>query len=514
MRPAGTTSPAISAERALPTSHQELFPMADQASTHHDLLIRGGTVIDGSKAPRFGADIGVRAGRIAAIGDLAGHTADETLDASGRIIAPGFIDAHTHDDQAVLSQADMTFKISQGVTTVVAGNCGISAAPLRADMDLPMPLGLIDAPREGRFATFAAYLDALRAKPSSVNVAAMVGHSTLRAVTMASLDRTANAQEIAAMQALVEEAMQAGAIGLSTGTFYPPAAKATTEEIIEVCRPLSACKALYVTHMRNESDQVLEALEETFRIGQALDVPVVVSHHKVQNTPNFGRSRVTLPFIRETMKHQCISLDCYPYTAGSTMIRTEAAMLEGRVRIASSQPHPECAGRDLDDIAREWGVAKEEAARRLQPGTAIYFLMDEDDVQRILAFDETMIGSDGIPVGDNPHPRLWGTFPRVLGHYCRDIGLFPLETAVWKMTGLTARNFGLHERGTLAVGKHADIVIFDAGTIRDAADYDTPTRAAEGIDTVIVNGVITWRDGTHSGARNGQVITRRDGGAD
>ncbi len=448
-------------------------------------------------------------GRIAAIGDLAGHTAERTLDATDRIVAPGFIDAHTHDDQAVLSQATMPFKISQGVTTVIAGNCGISAAPLRADMDLPMPLSLIDAPAEGRFTTFAAYLDALRSAPSSVNVAAMVGHSTLRAVTMPALDRAASAEEIAAMQALVEEAMQAGAIGLSTGTFYPPAAKATTEEIIAVCRPLSARKALYVTHMRDESDHVMQSLEETFRIGRELDVPVVVSHHKVQNTANFGRSQVTLPFIRETMRHQCVSLDCYPYTAGSTMIRADRGMLEGRVLISASQPHPECAGRDLDDIAREWGVPKDEAARRLQPGSAVYFLMDENDVQRILAFDETMIGSDGIPVGESPHPRLWGTFPRVLGHYCREIGLFPLETAVWKMTGLTARNFGLHQRGTLAVGHHADIAIFDAATVRDAASYETPTRPAEGIDTVIVNGAITWRHGTHSGARNGQVITRQ-----
>ena len=250
---------------------------------HYDLLIRGGTVIDGSKAPRFGADVGVIAGRIAALGDLAGHTADTVLDATGRIVAPGFIDSHTHDDQAVLSQAAMPFKVSQGVTTVVAGNCGISAAPLRADMDLPMPLSLIDSPAEGRFTTFKAYLDALRATPSSVNVAAMVGHSTLRAVTMGDhdLDRVANAQEIAAMQAMVEEAMQAGAIGLSTGTFYPPAVKATTEEIIEVSRPLAARKALYVTHMRDEGDKVMEALEETFHIGRTLDIPVVVSHHKV-----------------------------------------------------------------------------------------------------------------------------------------------------------------------------------------------------------------------------------------
>jgi N-acyl-D-amino-acid deacylase len=467
-----------------------------------DLVIRGGTVVDGTKAPRFDADVAVDAGRIAAIGKLDDMRGRETLDATGLVVAPGFLDSPTHDDQALLSKADMTFKVSQGVTTVIAGNCGISAAPLREGMELPMPLSLIDTPPEGRFTSFAAYLDALRRTPSSVNVAAMVGHTTLRVVTMTDLNRPANGDEVAAMRRLVDESLQAGAIGMSTGTFYPPAFHATTEEIIEVGRPLTAKKGLYVTHMRDESDRVMESLDETFRIGRALDVPVVVSHHKLQNQPNFGKSAVTLPFIREAMKHQCVGLDCYPYNAGSTMIRTDRGMLEGRVLIASSRPHPECAGRDLDDIAREWNVAKDEAARRLQPGSAIYFLMDEDDVQRILAFDETMIGSDGIPVGENPHPRLWGTFPRVLGHYSRDVGLFPLETAVWKMTGLTARNFGLPGRGTLQVGHHADVVVFDA------AHYQTPTRAAEGIAAVLVNGALTWQGGRHSGARHGQVLTR------
>jgi N-acyl-D-amino-acid deacylase len=473
-----------------------------------DLVIRGGTVIDGTKAPRFDADVAIDAGRIAAIGTLGDVRGRETLDATGLVVAPGFIDSHTHDDQALLSKADMSFKVSQGVTTVIAGNCGISAAPLREGMELPMPLSLIDTPPEGRFTSFAAYLDALRRTPSSVNVAAMVGHTTLRVVTMADVNRPANGDEVAAMRRLVDESLQAGAIGMSTGTFYPPAFHATTEEIIEVGRPLTAKKGLYVTHMRDEADKVMESLDETFRIGRALDIPVVVSHHKLQNQPNFGRSTVTLPFIREAMKHQCVGLDCYPYNAGSTMIRTDRGMLEGRVLIASSQPHPECAGRDLDDIAREWNVAKDEAARRLQPGSAIYFLMDEDDVQRILAFDETMIGSDGIPVGENPHPRLWGTFPRVLGHYSRDVGLFPLETAVWKITGLTARNFGLPGRGTLQVGHHADVVVFDAAHVRDAATYQTPTRAAEGIQAVLVNGALTWQAGRHSGARHGQVLTR------
>jgi N-acyl-D-amino-acid deacylase len=473
-----------------------------------DLLIRGGTVIDGTRAPRFDADIGVRDGRIVAIGDLAGRSATRTLDATGRIVAPGFIDSHTHDDQALLSQPDMSFKVSQGVTTVVAGNCGISIAPLRADTPLPSPLDLLDASARARYGSFGAYFAELEKTPAAVNVAALVGHSTLRVMTMSALDRAAEPAEIAAMQALVAEALDAGAIGLSTGTFYPPAVRAPTEEIIEVGRPLTARGGLYVTHMRDESDKVMEALDETFRIGRELDIAVVVSHHKVQNRPNFGRSAVTLPHIREAMRCQCVALDCYPYTAGSTMIRTDRGMLDGRVLIASSQPHPECAGRELGAIAAEWGVPEPEAARRLQPGSAIYFLMDEGDVRNILAFDETMIGSDGIPVGEKPHPRLWGTFPRVLGHYSRDVGLFPLETAVWKMTGLTARNFGLAGRGTLAVGQHADLVVFDPQTIRDAATYEAPKAPAEGIDAVIVNGAVTWQHGRHSGARSGQVIRR------
>lgn len=474
-----------------------------------DLILRHGTVIDGTRKPRFQADVGVTRGRIECIGDLSAAKADQDMDVRGQVVAPGFIDAHTHDDQAVLSQPFMPFKISQGVTTVVTGNCGISAAPLQDGMDLPMPLNLIDAPVKGRYGSFAAYLAALRDTPSSVNVAAMVGHSTLRHLAMTDLDRPATPAQIATMRAHVQEAMTAGAIGMSTGTFYPTAAKATAHEIIEVGRPLSACGAVYATHIRDESDGIIDALEESFEIGRSLGVQVVLSHHKAMHKPNFGRTRVTLPLIQQTMRHQCVALDCYPYAAGSTMIRTDGGMLDNRVLIASSVPHPECAGRDLSDIAIEWGVSREDAARRLQPGSAIYFMMDEDDVQRVLGFDETMVGSDGIPLGDKPHPRLWGTFPRVLGHYSRDLGLFPLETAVWKMTGLTARNFGLQGRGTVQVGQHADLVVFNADTVRDAATYAAPALPAEGITSVFVNGGLTWHRGAHTRARAGQVITRR-----
>jgi len=485
--------------------------MTDETASHFDLLIRGGTVIDGTRAPRFDADVGLRAGRIVAVGDLSGATADRTIEAAGKIVAPGFIDSHTHDDGAVLDDPQMACKVSQGVTTVVTGNCGISIAPLRRDMDRPMPLNLLAAagpPAPPAFERFADYMEALRQAPASVNVAPMVGHSTLRITTMTAVDRAATPDEIAAMQTLLTEALDAGAIGISTGTYYPPAAMASMAEVIEVCRPLTGSGAVYVTHMRDEGDRCVDSLNETFEIGRALGVPVIISHHKLQHARNFGKSAVTLPLIQAAMACQCVGLDCYPYNAGSTMLHSDEKKLLGRVRIATSSPHPEQAGRDLADIAADWGVGLEAAAKRLQPATAIYFSMDEGDVRNILSFEQTMIGSDGLPIGEKPHPRLWGTFPRVLGHYSRDLGLFPLETAVWKMSGLTAKNFGLAGRGTIAVGNHADVVVFDAATVRDIATYDEPREPAEGVEAVIVNGTLTWWQGAHCGAREGQVISR------
>lgn len=477
-----------------------------------DLLICHGTVIDGNRQPRFQADVGVIDGMIAEIGNLAGREADIVVDARNKIVAPGFIDSHTHDDQAVLSQPNMSYKVSQGVTTVITGNCGISIAPLSDASPMPAPLNLLGGENQQRFETFAAYLQALRETPSAVNVAALVGHSTLRVMSMDALDRVATDAEIAHMRALLEEALEAGAIGMSTGTAYPPAMAASTEEIIAVGRPLSHRKSLYVTHMRDEADHSMEALEETFLIGRELDVPVVISHHKLQREKNFGKSAITLPRIKAAMQCQCVSLDCYPYNASSTMLHSAPEKLEGKVLIASSQTHPNCAGRYLSDIADEWKVSREEAARRLQPASAVYFSMDPEDVKNILAFEETMIGSDGIPTGEKPHPRLWGTFPRVLGRYSRDLGLFSLETAVWKMTGLTARNFGLAGRGMLSVGMHADIVVFDPKTVKDVASYEKPIAAAEGIVAVIVNGVLAWQGGQHRASRSGMVLTGGNGG--
>jgi N-acyl-D-amino-acid deacylase len=260
--------------------------------------------------------------------------------------------------------------------------------------------------------------------------------------------------------------------------------------------------------MRSEDDRVMDALEESFRIGREVGVPVVISHHKVVGEANFGRSTETLGFIRRSMAKQPICLDCYPYTAGSTVLSASRAEGSQRVIVTWSKPLPQFAGRDLDDIAREMGASLDEAIARLLPAGAIYFRMDEADVQRILQFGPTMIGSDGLPHDASPHPRLWGTFPRVLGHYGRGLKLFPLEQAVHKMTGLTARNFGLPDRGELREGAFADLVLFDPETIDAAATYESPVAPARGIEAVIVNGQVVWRDGRCTGATPGRVLRR------
>lgn len=473
-----------------------------------DVILSGGLVIDGTNSKPYVADVGVRGDRIAAIGDLSGATAGHRTDISGLAVAPGFIDSHTHDDNLLLRKRAMEPKISQGVTTVITGNCGISLAPLLHDSP-PPPLDLLDLGGSYVFPTFADYLNALRETPPAVNCACLLGHSTLRAAVMPNLERNATPAEIERMHDLALEGMQAGAIGISTGTFYPPAAHATTEEIIEVCRPLSDHNGVYATHMRDEGDHIVEALNETFRIGKTLDVPVVISHHKLMGAQNFGRSTETLAIISEAMKEQEISLDAYPYIAGSTILKKDRAMLSSRTVITWCKPHPEFTGRDLDDIAKELGKDRWDAVDDLLPAGAIYFMMNEDDVQRIMAFPDTMIGSDGLPHDTHPHPRLWGTFPRVLGHYSRDLGLFPIETAVWKMTGLTANRFGLKDRGVIQPNAFADLVVFDLATVADAATFETPMEHSRGIHHVYVNGIKVWDGEDHfTGNFPGRVLAR------
>jgi N-acyl-D-amino-acid deacylase len=476
----------------------------------YDLIVRNGTIVDGTRKPRYQADLAVTGERISAMGSIAEKAVRE-LDASGMVVAPGFIDAHTHDDRLMLSAPDMAPKVSQGVTTVVAGNCGISLAPAPRGMRAPVlpPIDLLDdAGGWFRFPTFHSYVEALTARPAATNCALLVGHTMLRAQTMQDVQRPASAHEIGKMREMTSEALAAGAIGVSTGLYYEPARAATTEEVIEVCRPLGERHGIYCTHMRDEGDRVVESLEESFRIGRELGVPVVISHHKVVGTPNHGRSAETLPIIEKAMRSQKISLDCYPYCASSTILSYSRTLVAATTLVTWSKPHPEFAGFKLSEVSARMGLGIEQTVAKLLPAGAIYFSMDEADVQRILAFEHTMIGSDGLPHDAAPHPRLWGSFARVLGHYSRGLNLFPLETAVYKMTGLSARSFGLEERGVLRQGAFADIAIFDPGSVDEAATFARPIQPAKGIEAVIVNGAVVWNAGKPTGARPGRVLRR------
>ena len=474
-----------------------------------DLILRGGSVIDGTGSPRFRGDVAIEGDRVSAVGDVSKMAGAREIDVSGKIVAPGFIDVHTHDDRALFAAPDMAAKASQGVTTVITGNCGISLAPLTPDERPPPPLDLIGEQGDYRYPRFADYLGALDGMPAAINAACLVGHSTLRVGAMPEFDRPARENEIAVMAECLREALDAGAIGMSTGLFYAPAFHAPAAEIEALAKLLRPAGALYTTHMRDETEHVLDSLDESFRVGESAGVPVVISHHKVTGVANFGRSAETLPRIAAAMRRQEIGLDAYPYIASSTVLRTTRIEDALRVMITWSKPHPEQAGRDLADIARDWGASVLDAAGRLQPAGAIYWMMDEADVRRVLSFDQTMIGSDGLPHDAHPHPRLWGTFPRVLGHYCREVGLFGLETAVRKMTGLPASRFGLSGRGIVAEGAYADLCVFDPETIIDRASFAEPTLPAAGIAHVFVNGRKVWSEGKPSGERAGRALRRQ-----
>ncbi len=478
---------------------------------HCDLIIRNATVFDGTGGPRFNADVGVTGDRITAVGDLGASIGNREVDADGLALAPGFIDAHTHDDRAVLcGPSCMLCKMSQGVTTVVVGNCGISLSPVRMRSRPAPPLDLLGDESWFTFDSFAEYANRLARDPAPVNTYALIGHMSLRVEAMnGDTQRAATDREAAHMQSRLKQALAQGASGFSTGLYYPPNMMAPTDEVIAVAEALRAAGGLYVTHMRDEANDVLLSIEETLKIGRAVDVSVVISHHKCSMPENFGRSTETLPLIDKGAAGQKVDFDIYPYAAGSTVLMPHRLRPDVPVQITWSVPHPEVAGRMLDDIARDWGLEPRAAAEKLVPAGAIYFQMEEADVQRIMAHRLAMIGSDGLPHDSYPHPRLWGTFPRVLGHYARDLGLFSLEEAVRKMTGHTASVFGMTDRGMIREGAYADLVLFDPATVRDASTYDAPTKPAEGILETWINGQSAYVFGAGATeARAGRLVTR------
>lgn len=482
---------------------------AARPNDRFDWVFRNALVVDGTGGPAFPGDVGIVGDRIEAIGPPKTLGAGEQeIDLAGMALAPGFIDSHTHDDRIVLDAPDMLPKISQGVTTVVVGNCGISLAPVRFDGPPPPPMNLLGGSQAYEFPTFAAYADAVaRARPA-INVAALIGHSALRLATMADISIKAPPEAMRRMAEMLDEAMVNGAAGWSTGLFYPTNAAADAEEVVELGRVVAAAGGVYATHMRDEFANVLDSIDEAVNTARAAGTPLVISHHKCAGVENWGRTTQTLPRIAAAAQTHRVNVDVYPYSAGSTNLRADLVTDTYPIMIAWSEPHPQMASRYLTDIAREWGLDLEETARKLQPAGAIYFQMDEEDVRRVLASDLSMIGSDGLPHDKHPHPRLWGTFPRVLGHYSRELGLLPLETAVHKMTGLTAGVFGLQRRGEIRAGNFADLVAFRPDHIADRATYESPSLQSVGIEWVMVNGVMSFDQDGSSRGRAGRLVSR------
>lgn len=469
-----------------------------------DLVIKGALVIDGTGRKGFPADVVINHGTIVALADVGTADASETLRVDGMVLCPGFIDSHTHDDQLVLQPTRPHPKLLQGVCTVVTGNCGISLAP-EVVGKLPAPLDILARGRV-TYSKFGEYIAELDATDLRLNVVPLVGHINLRVKHVADLKRAATAEEIQAMYGEARDALDSGAFGISTGVYYPPAMAADLGELVGVCAALRGRDALLAMHLRDEGDEVENALTEAFNVAKTSEARLIVSHHKVVGPQNHGRTRQTLAMIEKASRIQPVCVDCYPYAASSTMLSAKKAALIEDVLITWSAPHPGMSGRYLKEISSDWSVDLEEAARRLMPGGAIYFSMAEDDVDRVLAHPLTMIGSDGLPHDERPHPRLWGSFPRVLGHYSRDRGILSLEQAVHKMTGLPAKQLGLGKRGVIAPGNAADIVIFDPVKVTDRATYQSPHAAPEGIRGVFVNGRLAVWDGVESFITAGQRL--------
>jgi N-acyl-D-amino-acid deacylase len=498
----------------------------------YDLLIRNGLVIDGSGAKRVRADVAVAGGRIVRIGNLANVRAATTIDATGLIVAPGFIDVHTHADGVARRPLAENF-VRMGVTTVVAGNCG------------------------GGTARVGEALAAIRSAGIALNFATLVGHNTVRQQVMGSARRAPTPDELEQMKALVAAAMAEGALGLSTGLQYVPGAYADQAEIIELARVAARAGGLYASHMRNEGTDIENAVRETIAVGEAARCPVQISHLKIDSPKQWGASARVLAMVDQARSRGVqVRADQYAYTAGASDlgIRFPAWALEGgqaqinarlddeatwqRIRtemqqlcrergftdlswaiVSSYRPNPSFNGLSIKQIAAKTRGADDEdaqleVAREIMRGgdaQMVYHFMSEDDIARIMRHPQVAIASDSsvlAPGEGMPHPRGYGNNARVLGRYVRELKVISLEEAVRKMTSLPAAQFQLVRRGLIRAGYAADLVLFDPQTVADRATYEQPHQFPAGIPHVIVNGTIVVRNGEHTGARPGQVLAR------
>ena len=526
------------------------------------LLVRGGTVVDGTGRPGYRADVALDGDRIAAIGPHLSGEVQRVVDATGHVVAPGFIDAHSHSDLFYFVCPSAESKVRQGVTTEVVGMCSFSQAPLRPGQeDLVRGwAGGIGASLDLPWQTFAQYLDALAALGPSVNVAHCVGHGALRIAAMGFAARPADAADIKTMEGLLGEALDAGAYGFSSGLVYAPSAFSDTAELIALARTMKQRGGLYFSHIRGESSMLLDSIAEAIRIGDEAGVGVEVSHVKASGRENWPKIDAALRLIEDARRRGVDVLgDVYPYNAGSTKLDNlmpawaheggvdklierlsdratrkrlvDECLIEGerwgtvsqggvgfdQIFIASCKRR-EVEGLSLAQIAQQSGASPADALMDLlveQRCTVgmVSFSQSIENVAKVLAHAQLMIGSDSIPLfageGDKPgkpHPRTYGTFPRVLGEYARDRGLFPLETAVHKMTGMPAARMRLRDRGVLREGFAADVTIFDPATVKDESTYAEPHRYPAGIPYVIINGAVVVDRGRVSATGKGRIL--------
>ncbi|MBX2965360.1 MAG: D-aminoacylase [Cyclobacteriaceae bacterium] len=509
-----------------------MLPFVGMAQSFYDVIIRNGKIIDGSGNPWFIADVGVKDGKIIRIGKLSEATAEKIIDANGLIVAPGFIDVHTHIEGNEIRIPTAGNFIMDGVTSVITGNCGGSSLDV------------------------ADYFRQIDSVKTSINIATLIGHNTVRRAVLGEYQRDPTPEEQLQMEQLVEKAMQDGAVGLSTGLIYVPGTYSKTEEVVGLAKAASRYGGVYASHIRSEGDNVTQAIDEAISIGEVANMPVEISHFKVTYKPNWGRSMHTLTQVEHArLRGIDVTIDQYPYVASSTTLNTTVPswvfsggrdsvlwrlndkatrlkikkemveMLENKklknytyALIARYAPDSTYNGKTITEVNKLKGrkskpILEAETILELIASTSrvqmVYFSMDEADLRRILQYPFNMFASDA---GINrygtgmPHPRAYGTNARVLSQYVRELKIIHLEEAIRRMTSLPASRFNIRDRGLLREGMAADIVIFDEAKVGDKATFDKPHAYSEGFEYIIVNGQLTAEHGKHTGVRNGVVL--------
>jgi N-acyl-D-amino-acid deacylase len=534
-----------------------------------DTIISGGKIINGTGNPWFLGDIGIKNGKISRIGKLKPSKATAVIDAKGLVVCPGFIDAHSHTDMVLQLDPKTESTIRQGITTMVVGNCGFSLAPIADAYKSLLEKSLSQfIPRGASIAlpwnTFDEYLKHEEGRSIASNVVYLVGHGTVRTAAMGYDRRSPTVEELEEMKEYVAEAMEAGAVGLSSGLIYPPGMYADGRELVELAKVASSYGGVFTSHIRGEGETLVEAVSEALKVGQEADIPIQISHHKAFGKTSWGQTRKTLQMMEESRgKGVDVTYDQYPYEAGMTSLATllppwahEGGMEELLNRLKTpedrnrmvrdiekglpgwmshakecgwenivlssvgSEKNRDLEGKNLVEIARireseVTSVLLDLLLEESGQATMIIFCMDEDDIRRVMAHPYQMVGTDswavstsGIMAAGKPHPRFYGTYPRVLGRYVRELNVLRLEEAIRKMTSFPAQRFGISGRGILAPGYWADIVIFDPETIIDKATYEKPHQFPEGIKHVLVNGEVAISGGENTGALAGRVQRR------